>query len=263
MKNNYWDYLCGSSDWKRLGLQYITPKSLETFDNWYLEDFYPYLKKYLPVSLDGNVLEIGLGFGTVSQFLFNSCKSYVGLDFAYAPVETIKKRAKYQQKNNVSVIQGDAKNLPFRNEVFDSVTAIGCLHHTGNLHQSVLEIYRVLKKNCSATVMIYNRYSFRRIVLTPLIYFLHNILKVRNSDYSEFEKSLYDSNLEGEPPPFTEFFSKKDVINIFSPFSNIQVKLENFDEIRIPKTEFVFPRKLFLNNLARLLGLDIYIIAAK
>ena len=44
-KFNFWDEICGTLPFRRLGLKKITPYSLEVFDTWYF-NHYPYLKKY-------------------------------------------------------------------------------------------------------------------------------------------------------------------------------------------------------------------------
>jgi len=112
--------------------------------------------------------------------------------------------------------------------------------------------------------MIYNKYSFRRLAIAPLRYIIYNTLnKERKWNYNEYEKTLYDKNQEGEPPPITEYYSKKDIKNIFSCFSITRLRLENFDGFRIPGTKIGIERKLFLHNLAKIVGLDIYITATK
>jgi hypothetical protein len=66
----YWDFICGSSAAKMLQIKNVTPNELLRFDEWYL-NFYPYLKKFLArnVPKDSPTLEIGLGYGTVSEWL--------------------------------------------------------------------------------------------------------------------------------------------------------------------------------------------------
>ena len=69
-KFNFWDEICGTLPFRRLGLKKITPYSLEVFDTWYF-NHYPYLKKYFSKDSlkDQRVLEIGLGFGSVGEYL--------------------------------------------------------------------------------------------------------------------------------------------------------------------------------------------------
>ena len=63
----FWDELCGSSLARQVGVADASAESLARFDAAYLEQ-YPYLISYLPEgALAGaSVLEIGLGYGTLS-----------------------------------------------------------------------------------------------------------------------------------------------------------------------------------------------------
>jgi ubiquinone/menaquinone biosynthesis C-methylase UbiE len=142
-KENYWDELCGTAAWNALGLKEVCPSTLEIFNRWYLDDFYPYLAKYLgEVSQTSNILEIGLGFGTVGQYMFNRCTNYTGVDFAQGPVGMMNQRIEYCCKKATAIaVRGDARNLEFEDETFDYVISIGCLHHTGDLKKSIDEVY--------------------------------------------------------------------------------------------------------------------------
>lgn len=85
--------LCGSGLAKFLGVTDSSPQSLRKFDDWYF-DFYPYLFDHIPFeTMRGmNVLEVGLGYGTVSQRLAESGAEYTGLDIAQGPVSMVNQR---------------------------------------------------------------------------------------------------------------------------------------------------------------------------
>ena len=65
---DFWDELCGTQLARQLGITDNSPASLQRFDAWYF-DFYPYLAQHIPFhDMHGrDVLEVGLGYGTVSQ----------------------------------------------------------------------------------------------------------------------------------------------------------------------------------------------------
>src|SRR5687767_12222252 len=90
---SFWDELCGTTLAKQLGVTDDSPESLARFDAYYL-DLYPYLEGYLPEAAGGNgrLLEIGLGYGTVSQILASRGFDYNGLDIAPGPVEMVRHR---------------------------------------------------------------------------------------------------------------------------------------------------------------------------
>ena len=91
-KEDFWEEICGTVAFKRLGLKKVTPDSLAIFDAWYF-DHYPYLKKYFSKNelKDKTVLEIGLGFGSVGEYLAMNSEEYVGVDLAKTPVKLMKK----------------------------------------------------------------------------------------------------------------------------------------------------------------------------
>ena len=83
---NFWDELCGSSLARQLGVTDASAESLARFDAAYL-GHYPYLTSYLPNErLRGaRVLEIGLGYGTLSGQLLSRGAQLEGVDIADGP----------------------------------------------------------------------------------------------------------------------------------------------------------------------------------
>ena len=163
----FWDELCGSQLARQLGVTDQSKESLERFDRWYM-DFYPYLYRHIPFGdVKGKkVLEVGLGYGTVSQMLAEAEAIYSGLDIAAGPVGMVNHRLK-QKGLAGQAIQGSVLEAPFSGETFDHAVAIGCLHHTGNLQRALDEVWRVLKPGGRAMVMVYYAYSYRRWIYVP------------------------------------------------------------------------------------------------
>jgi len=258
----FWNELCGTNAFNLLGLKKINKKSLGIFDQWYLEKMYPYLYKYLNIRniSKKRVLEIGLGFGTVGQHLFMKSKSYVGLDYSSNPVSVMKDRIiRKRKQSTASAIEGDARQLPFRDNSFDFVVSIGCLHHTGNIQKCVNEVYRVLDNNGQALIMLYNRHSWRMIKKNSFFHFT----KKTKKDYKEYIRGIYDTDSKGNVAPITDFSSYLDIRRYFRKFKGFNIELENFDDVDIPYLKVHIPRKKLLDNLAKVLGLDYYIMAAK
>ncbi len=110
------------------------------------------------IESEDEILEIGLGFGTLGNYLFDKCKKYTGIDISEEPVSMMKKRIEYS--DNISTCTssiGNGTNLIFKDNSFDVVISIGVLHHTGNLKKSISEVYRVLKPNGKLIMMIYRK----------------------------------------------------------------------------------------------------------
>src|ERR1700745_1782108 len=82
----FWDELCGTNQARQLGVTDSSPQSLERFDAWYFE-LYPYLFDHVRLQelVDRDVLEIGLGYGSLSQKIAESGARYVGLHIPPGP----------------------------------------------------------------------------------------------------------------------------------------------------------------------------------
>jgi ubiquinone/menaquinone biosynthesis C-methylase UbiE len=163
----FWDELCGSNLARQLGIRDRTAASLERFDRAYF-DMYPYLLPLVqPERLTGRrVLEVGLGYGSLGQKLAAVAAGYAGLDIAAGPVDMMNHRLRMASLQGAA-LQGSALAMPFPDERFDAVIAIGCFHHTGNLQRCLDETYRVLAPGGFAVVMVYNKFSIRQWLQWP------------------------------------------------------------------------------------------------
>jgi SAM-dependent methyltransferase len=247
-----------------LGITEITPESLARFDEAYMA-YYPYLARYLEaLPVEGNeVLEIGLGFGTVGQILAARDARYHGADIAEGPVALMRDRLRWiGRQDDHTVVQASALDLPWRDETFDVVVSIGCLHHTGDLPQAVREVHRVLVPGGLAFVMLYNAHSFRQLVVVRRER-VRAWRARRNS--SEKVRGMYDANEAGEAAPHTDFVSRRDVRELFGPFSKVEIQSQNFDAVTpsLRGRTLTIPRERLLGNVGRVLGLDLYIRARK
>jgi SAM-dependent methyltransferase len=260
----FWDELCGSGLAHSLGITEITPASVARFDEAYMA-YYPYLARYLAaLPAEGReVLEIGLGFGTVGQILAAGGARYHGADIAAGPVAMMRDRLRWLGRPDESaVVQASALELPWEDETFDAVVSIGCLHHTGDLARAVSEVHRVLVPGGVAFVMLYNAHSFRQLALAP-----RRRLKAFRDGRSPAEqvRAMYDVNTEGEAAPHTEYVSRREVRRLFDAFSAVSIDAQNFEPLtlRLPRRRVTIPRERLLGNVARVLGLDLYIHAQR
>jgi SAM-dependent methyltransferase len=250
----FWDELCGSALARRVGVQDASSESLARFDAAYMES-YPYLDSYVPASLEGDeLLEIGLGYGTLSSLLIARGASYHGVDIATGPVGMVRHRLRLAGKGDdaeARVIQASALELPFEDGRFDHLYTIGCLHHTGNTPRAVTEVHRVLKPGGTAVVMLYHEHSLRRLLHVHLPGLIG---RLRSSDQ---QAAMYDTNAAGEAAPHVDYWTRGAVRGMFGAFSRVDIDVRNFDS-----TRFV-PRERLLGNVDRVLGLDLYVTARK
>lgn len=262
----FWSELCGSQLAKSIGVTDSSPSSLERFDTWYL-DFYPYLSCHIPFeSLRGkNVLEVGLGYGTVSQRLAEHGAYYKGLDIAAGPVAMANHRLR-QSALPGEAIQGSILAPPFDSESFDTIIAIGCLHHTGDLEKAISQCHRLLRPGGSLIFMVYYAYSYRRWIQAPfdtLRYFMAEVKGGRGvaSATASKHRAAYDKNSVGEGAPHTDWISMRSLAVLCNIFSGFHPSLENIDS----GTPFqLWSRsKLLGTRIPRLMGLDLYVTAIK
>lgn len=258
----FWDELCGSTLARSLGIDSATPENLARFDEAYLQA-YPYLTGYLPAAgAEGSrrLLEIGLGYGTVSQILAGRGFDYNGLDIAQGPVEMVRQRLRYLGIDGAEerVIAHSVLEMPHPPASFDDVVTIGCLHHTGDLKRAVEQVHTVLKPGGRALVMVYNKNSYRRFKMAAGR--IPEKLRGGEGDDEEM-RHAYDHNTEGETAPATEYTSVRGAKALFGAFSSVSVRRENFDYTSFRGRPV--SRDFLLGIPAHRAGLDLYIGATK
>lgn len=267
-KNNseFWNELCGSQLARTLGITDSSVASLKKFDDWYF-DFYPYLFKHIPFAElgDKDVLEIGLGYGTVAQRLAEAGCNYTGLDIAAGPVNMVNHRL---VQNNLlgKAIQGSILNPPFEKNSFDTIVAIGCLHHTGDLREAIKRCYHILKPGGQLIFMVYSAFSYRRWRMSPGMtarYWVREIFGYRGvvGISREEDRKAYDAGSDGTGAPHTDWISARSLKALCKDFSSFRANLENIDQE--PPFQESSRTNLLKTSWPRLLGLDLYATVTK
>lgn len=260
----FWAELCGTGLARAIGVEDASAESLARFDRAYM-DMYPYLGRYLPWHSGERLLEIGLGYGTVGQLLAEQGVDYHGLDISPGPVAMMVHRLEMLGAADAAarVTQGSALTIPHPDASFDVVVSIGCLHHTGDLAATITEVARVLRDGGQAMVMVYNSHSLRAALI--------RVGMLRSGAWrdarrrAEFVRAIYDANAEGDAAPATEFTSAGGVRRMFAGFSAVRVRRENFDDLalNVRGRQLFIKRAVFLSNIARIAGTDLYVTATK
>jgi len=250
----FWDTLCGWNLAQDAGITGRGEDDLRRFDELYL-GFYPYLENYVPNDFAGKkVLEVGLGYGTLGQVIASRNADYYGADIAEGPVANMRRRLSWLGLPDDHAVQASVLELPFEDATFDYVYSIGCLHHTGDLDRSVHEVHRVLVPGGRAVVMLYNRHSLRRARYA----LVRTLRRRRDARLDDELRGVYDAHDSGEAAPHTDFVSRSETKRLFRDFARVKIDVQNFDGYG-----FGIKREWFLGNLARLVGLDLYIVADK
>jgi demethylmenaquinone methyltransferase / 2-methoxy-6-polyprenyl-1,4-benzoquinol methylase len=105
------------------------------------------------MSSEAQVLDVACGTGDLSIALFEKIGARVtGVDFCRPMLE----RAARKQPR-ISFVEGDALQLPFKEEVFDAVTIAFGLRNLSSVEQGLGELRRVLKPNGWAAILEFSK----------------------------------------------------------------------------------------------------------
>ena len=120
------------------------------------------VRERLP-SADSLILDVACGTGDLSQTLFEITGARVfGTDFC-RPMLSI---AADKLPSSISLIEGDALRLPFKDAMFDAVTIAFGLRNLAGVESGLLELRRILKPNGWVAVLEFSRPT--NAVLRPL-----------------------------------------------------------------------------------------------
>tara|TARA_B110000438_G_C15635178_1_gene572755 strand:- start:54 stop:869 length:816 start_codon:yes stop_codon:yes gene_type:complete len=109
-------------------------------------------------SLKGDLLEIGCGSGSDLEIFSNltEIKTITAIDLG----ENIEKLAqRYIERNDISIVRGNALSLDFEDKKFDVIYSFGVFHHTADPIQCISEANRVLKKNGAIFLYLYSSHE--------------------------------------------------------------------------------------------------------
>lgn len=260
----YWSEPCGTPRANKMKLNLQKSEDLKIFDEWYFK-FYSYLEHYLEntIEINNEVLEIGIGLGTVSRFLATRVKNLDLVDIAPDAIAFTKKSL--VDLNNVRYFTESI--LDFKpSKKYDSIIAIGSLHHTGQLESAITNLEQFLKPGGKILIMVYYAFQPRRLILSPL-QCLKNYVQIKNKrepnyifqEHHEWLRKKADANSMGEAAPNTAYTSRKFFNHRPQMFYNVQLNNTH----GIPFTNRMIGRNFLLKNLSRYIGCDIYAIGTK
>ena len=205
-------------------------------------------------------MEIGVGVGTdLVQFAKNGALVH-GIDLTLQSILTTSKNLKVNGLKSEWLEVGDAENLPFEENTFDFVYSFGVLHHTPNIAKAIQEVHRVLKPDSKCVIMLYSRgwkHYLKRVLLQGVI--KGNLFK-----YGYDETINKTTEVHGNSP-LTYVFNKKEIKNLFSNFSKVNIHRHRLGEFfdyapyETNKLPGVITKLFYASGLEQLLG-ENYII---
>jgi len=132
----------------------------QSYKEWFKEE-----KEFLlrNIKKDSKILEVGCGDGRSLNDLLEISENLTGLDIDEKAVKIAKEKFSRYQK--VKIVLGDARNLPFKEKLFDYITCIGTFANFGEDKFIVLnEIKRVLKDDGKIIISVYSNESLKERV---------------------------------------------------------------------------------------------------
>lgn len=236
-----------------------------------------------------SVLEIGCGNGADGTLFAQEGALYTGVDLTAAAVDSARKHFQLLGLDGTFQIE-NAEHLSFPDESFDFVYSYGVLHHSADPSKAFSEVYRVLKPNGKAVLMVYHKHSFnyyvrilgymRTRVLARILGHVGHFttdrarLKeefkgVRENEASSVWQIHYENFLragwrylraesfvphatDGPECPFAYVYSRRSIRRIFSQFSSVDTVVCHLPLRKYSATKWV-PMKLE-QRLASLVG---------
>ena len=162
------------------------------------------------------VLEIGVGFGSDhSQIAGQQPKSLTGIDLTERAIENTKTRFKTLGLKS-SLNTDNAEALSFESNSFDAVYSWGVLHHSPNTDKCFEEVFRILRPDGFAKIMIYHRNA----PIGWMLWVKYALLKGRplrtiSEIYSEYLES-----------PGTKAYTVKEAKNLTRLFSKSEITVQ-------------------------------------
>jgi ubiquinone/menaquinone biosynthesis C-methylase UbiE len=122
-------------------------KNAESYDTGssykYPRDCHPHVLREIETGRYQSFLDLGCGTGVVLKALYdkNPAAQYVGLDIS----EKMLAIAEERLNPEISLMLGDAENLPYPDNSFDIVSCTESFHHYPDPQKALSEVRRVLK----------------------------------------------------------------------------------------------------------------------
>lgn len=183
-------------EWEKRSREYgtriegVLPKSLPKLVNEYLDRWmYEQIKNVVPSSQAVKILDLGCGYGRLSQKLlrdFSKCQTF-GIDVSQNYVEVYNKNLSPRGK----AIKGDIRKPPFPNNYFDivfMVTTLMYITKKQGQERAMKELFRVLKPGGSFVIIERNPTGHSIITLGSLV------SKIRGKKFKEIKSVSFEKN---------------------------------------------------------------------
>jgi len=123
-------------------------KDRKDFDGCKLFDHMESISKSFKFDSNTYYLEIGCGPAHIGDYLMENHDVYfIGVDFNYNMLLTLKKYFDKKGYKKYLLIHGDINDMPIKNNTIDFVYGGGVIEHMSDTNKILKELYRILKSN--------------------------------------------------------------------------------------------------------------------
>lgn len=204
--------------------------------------YFKEMVEFLKMGQSNDFLEIGCGMGTDTIVFKKEGFNVTGIDLTPAHLYLAEQLFKIYNLNG-KFIRGNAEILPFNNNSFGSVYSFGVLHHTTNTDKAISEIYRVLKPNGRAVIMLYHKWS-----LNNLAHFITG--------------KGYENAKGGDDSPVTYRFTKHEVRDMCKNYKECNINIEYLFGAGWRFAYDIIPKKLY-HALSKIFGWHLIVYLKK
>ena len=138
------------------------------------------------------VLDIATGTGDLAIAFKKKVPNadVIGLDLSEGMIELGIKKLEKNGQEGISLIVGDAENLPFENEEFDAITVAFGVRNFGDLQAGLKEMQRVLKSDGRLCVLEFS--EPQGILFKPLFQFYFKYILPKLGRFLSKDPEAYD-----------------------------------------------------------------------
>ncbi len=140
------DLICEDSKLQQLHFDRVAKNYIKNLGYPHTKEYIHYLDsnllKLIPEGSLGNVAEICCGTGEAFDLIKERVDGGIGVDIS---LEMLKVARKKHENAKFYFVQGDATNLPLKDDSFDNLFMLGGIHHINDRKKLFKEAYRILK----------------------------------------------------------------------------------------------------------------------
>jgi 2-polyprenyl-3-methyl-5-hydroxy-6-metoxy-1,4-benzoquinol methylase len=212
------------------------------------------------------VLEVGCGMGLMAMCWAERGANVTAVDLNPTSVAQTERRFEVMNLSG-TILEEDARKLPFGDDSFDFAYSWGVLHHSPHLQDSLNELHRVIRPGGELGVMLYNRKS---LLYWMTILWSEGVVNLENRFLDRLAlASRYTDGARQRGNPHTWPVTAHEIRALLrGRFSKLEIQTLGTDLDYVMETISPQARKLLnrfglMSNLADRYGWSLWITACK